>query len=56
MILCCGEALIDMLPSESDARAPAFAAHPGGAVFNTAIALARSADRILFRRLHRLFR
>lgn len=38
MILCCGEALIDMLPV---ADGTAFAPHPGGAVFNTAIALAR---------------
>ncbi|MBN8290474.1 carbohydrate kinase [Rhodobacter sp. NTK016B] len=37
MILCCGEALIDMLPDSSGAFAP----HPGGAVFNTAIALGR---------------
>ena len=38
MILCCGEALIDMLPV---AGGTAFAPHPGGAVFNTAIALGR---------------
>ena len=36
MILCCGEALIDMLP-----RAAAFVPQAGGAVFNTAIALGR---------------
>ncbi|WP_128254357.1 carbohydrate kinase family protein [Falsirhodobacter deserti] len=36
MILCCGEALIDMLP-EGDGFMP----HAGGAVFNTAIALGR---------------
>lgn len=36
MILCCGEALIDMLP-----RAGAFEPHAGGAVFNTAVALGR---------------
>jgi fructokinase len=41
MILCCGEALIDMLPRETDAGEPAFAPYPGGAVFNTAIALGR---------------
>jgi len=41
MILCCGEALIDMLPRRSDAREPAFAPYAGGAVFNTAIALGR---------------
>ncbi|MCW1932731.1 carbohydrate kinase family protein [Pararhodobacter zhoushanensis] len=37
MILCCGEALIDMLPVDGGAFAP----HAGGAVFNTAIALGR---------------
>lgn len=41
MILCCGEALIDMLPRESATGEPAFAPYPGGAVFNTAIALGR---------------
>ena len=41
MILCCGEALIDMLPRQSQAGENAFAPHAGGAVFNTAIALGR---------------
>lgn len=41
MILCCGEALIDMLPRETREGEPAFAPYPGGAVFNTAIALGR---------------
>lgn len=41
MILCCGEALIDMLPRKTDAGEPAFVPHSGGAVFNTAIALGR---------------
>lgn len=41
MILCCGEALIDMLPRETSAGEAAFAPHAGGAVFNTAIALGR---------------
>ncbi|KMK66744.1 carbohydrate kinase [Puniceibacterium sp. IMCC21224] len=41
MILCCGEALIDMLPRETTAGEPAFAPHSGGAVFNTAIAMGR---------------
>lgn len=40
-ILCCGEALIDMLPRVTAAGEPAFAPYPGGAVFNTAIALGR---------------
>ncbi len=41
MILCCGEALIDMLPRNSTEGEDAFAPHAGGAVFNTAIALGR---------------
>ncbi len=41
MILSCGEALIDMLPRKSVAGEDAFAPYPGGAVFNTAIALGR---------------
>ena len=41
MILCAGEALIDMLPRETAAGESAFAPHAGGAVFNTSIALGR---------------
>lgn len=41
MILCCGEALIDMLPRETALGEAAFAPHAGGAVYNTAIALGR---------------
>lgn len=41
MILCCGEALIDMLPRRSTLGEAAFVPHAGGAVFNTAIALGR---------------
>ena len=41
MILSCGEALIDMLPRKTAQGEDAFAPHPGGAVFNTAIALGR---------------
>ena len=41
MILCCGEALIDMLPRQTALGEAAFAPHAGGAVFNTAIALGR---------------
>lgn len=41
MILCAGEALIDMLPRETAAGEAAFAPFAGGAVFNTAIALGR---------------
>lgn len=41
MILCNGEALIDMLPRETTLGEHAFAPYAGGAVFNTAIALGR---------------
>ena len=41
MILCAGEALIDMLPRQTAAGEAAFAPYPGGAVFNTAVALGR---------------
>lgn len=41
MILCCGDALIDMLPAELADGRRGFAPHAGGAVFNTAIALGR---------------
>ncbi|MDJ1007833.1 MAG: carbohydrate kinase [Paracoccaceae bacterium] len=41
MIVCAGEALIDMLPRKTEAGEEAFAPYAGGAVFNTAIALGR---------------
>lgn len=41
MILCNGEALIDMLPRQTADGEAAFAPFAGGAVFNTAIALGR---------------
>lgn len=41
MILCCGEALIDMLPRETTLGEKSFAPYAGGAIFNTAIALGR---------------
>lgn len=41
MILCAGEALIDMLPRQTLTGEAAFAPRPGGAVFNTAVALGR---------------
>lgn len=41
MILCSGEALIDMLPRTSTGGESVFAPYAGGAVFNTAIALGR---------------
>ena len=41
MIICCGEALIDMLPRTATTGEPAWAPYSGGAVFNSAIALGR---------------
>jgi len=43
MILCCGEALIDMIPTPSaaDTTVMGYVPHAGGAIFNTAIALGR---------------
>lgn len=41
MLLCAGEALIDMLPRQTDGGEAAFAPHAGGSVFNTAIAAGR---------------
>lgn len=41
MIICCGEALIDMLPRQLPDGSDVFLPAPGGAVFNTAIALGR---------------
>ena len=49
MILCCGEALIDMIPAPTTAGRDGFVPHSGGAVFNTAIGLGRlGADVALF--------
>ena len=48
MILCCGEALIDMLPRLSTEGEAAFAPKAGGAVFNTAIALGRLGEDVSF--------
>ncbi len=48
MILCSGEALIDMLPCQTTEGGTAFAPFPGGAVFNTAIALGRLGVEIGF--------
>lgn len=41
MILCCGEALIDMIAEPTASGAQGFVPHSGGAIFNTAIALGR---------------
>ena len=49
MILCCGEALIDMIPAPTTVGRDGFVPHSGGAVFNTAIGLGRlGADVALF--------
>ena len=41
MIICCGEALIDMLPRQLPSGEDVFYPVAGGAIFNTAIALGR---------------
>jgi fructokinase len=41
MIVCCGEALIDMLPRKLGDGSDVFLPVPGGAIFNTAISLGR---------------
>lgn len=41
MILCCGEALIDMIPTPTAVERDGFVPYAGGAVFNTSIALGR---------------
>lgn len=48
MILCCGEALIDMVPRRLETGEEAFLPLPGGAVFNTAITLGRLGARAGF--------
>ena len=48
MILCAGEALIDMLPRQTTEGGTAFAPHAGGSVFNTAIALGRLGAPVQF--------
>ena len=41
MFLCCGEALIDMVPMQGAAGEQGFRPLPGGAIFNTAVSLGR---------------
>ena len=48
MILCCGEAVVDMLPVPADQNAPTYQALTGGAAVNTAIALARLDQQVGF--------
>ncbi len=46
MILCCGEALIDMIPRATVEGGTGFVPHAGGAVFNTAVSLGRLGARV----------
>ncbi|KNG93741.1 carbohydrate kinase family protein [Pseudaestuariivita atlantica] len=48
MILCCGEALIDMVPRKTAEGEDAFLPLPGGAVYNTALSLGRLGARVGF--------
>lgn len=48
MIICCGEALIDMLPRELPNGDSVLLPVPGGAVFNTAIGLGRLGEKTAF--------
>ena len=48
MIFCCGEALIDMLPRTIEDGQGGFIPVPGGAVFNTAVALGRLGEDVEF--------
>lgn len=48
MIVCCGEALIDMLPRQTAAGETAFAPYVGGAVFNSDRAGATGPAGLLF--------
>jgi fructokinase len=48
MIVSCGEALIDMLPGETRAGAPAFEPFVGGSLFNVAVALGRLGTEAAF--------
>lgn len=41
MIICCGEALIDMIPEPTVGGATGYVPYSGGSVFNTAIAIGR---------------
>ncbi|MEP4039200.1 MULTISPECIES: carbohydrate kinase [unclassified Pseudophaeobacter] len=41
MILCCGEALMDMIPTVTPLGREAYEPRPGGAVLNTAVAMGR---------------
>ena len=46
MIICCGEALIDMVPVLSESGQTSFTPLVGGAIFNTAIGLGRLGTQV----------
>ena len=49
MIVCCGEALIDMIPAKcTDTLEDGFVPRAGGSVFNTALALGRLGSKTAF--------
>ncbi len=48
MILCCGEALIDFIPRSLSDGSEAYLPVPGGAVYNTAVALGRLGEEVGF--------
>lgn len=48
MIICCGEALIDMVPAGSNGKGEGFLPFPGGSPFNTAIAIGRLGVPVTF--------
>ena len=48
MIICCGEALIDMLPEKLADGRDAYVPVPGGALYNTAISLGRLGEDVGF--------
>lgn len=45
LITCMGEILVDFLPIEEDGRTVGFRMHPGGSLFNVAMAIARLGGR-----------
>ena len=48
MIICCGEALIDMIPTTLDSKETAFIPKIGGAILNTSICLGRLGANVGF--------
>ena len=48
MILCCGEALIDLVPIKSLDGKITYAPHNGGSIYNTCIALSRLGSKVGF--------